>query len=83
MLKKKWINSGNCQPRESLILSYSPERGCEDQRIIWHEGQEQNPAADREDYYTRSPELTRAGKSDGAVGRILRRRALDFRMCDG
>jgi|KBSMisStandDraft_5_1062788.scaffolds.fasta_scaffold34618_1 hypothetical protein len=53
MLKKKWINSGNCQPRESLILSYSPERGCEDQRIIW-QGQEQNPAADREDYYTRS-----------------------------
>jgi hypothetical protein len=53
MLKKKRINSGNCQPRESLILSYSPERGCEDQRIIW-QGQEQNPAADREDYYTRS-----------------------------
>ena len=53
MLKKKWINSGNCQPRESLILSYSPERGCEDQRIIW-QGQEQNPAAGREGYYTRS-----------------------------
>jgi hypothetical protein len=81
MLKKKWINSGNCQPRESLTLSYSPERGCEDQRIIW-QGQEQNPAAVGKATIP-GPGVNAGRKSDGAVGRILRRRALDFRMCDG
>ena len=44
--KKKRINSGSYQLRESLILTYSPARGCEDQRnYMGGEGQEQKPVS--------------------------------------